>query len=267
MKHRMLLLEPWLVLGMVMLVFVSIPLWRGGVDLSWDALNHHFYLGWMADRPRLAQDFFAAGSQSTQYPYLYWPAFRLAMAGTSGWLAGTVLALLQATIALPVWLLARACIPGTTWYDGAMRALAVLLAVCTSAILRLVDTTSNDILAAIPMLWAIALAIAPRAPVGLAWIDVRTSVLISGVLAGVAVAAKFSNGPIALLLPVLWALGGQGWGERARRVTYGGLATVAAFVLTYGWWGWTLWQAYGNPFYPLLDHLFAPVRQAAGWSR
>jgi hypothetical protein len=81
------------------------------------------------------------------------------------------------------------------------------------------------------------------------------------------VGCKLSNGPLVLLLPVLWALGRGGWGERAGRVLRGGLASLAGFVLTYGWWGWTLWQAYGNPFHPFFDGLFAPLRQAAGWPR
>jgi hypothetical protein len=263
-ERQLLRLEPWLVQAAVMSLFVSIPLWRGGVDLSWDALNHHIYLGWMADQQRFRQDFLAAGSQSTQFPYLYWPAYKLAMAGASGPIAGTVLALLQATIALPAWLIARVCVPGETWFDAGMRALAVLLAVCTGAVLRLVDTTSNDVLAAIPMMWAIALAAAPRDPVWPAWLDPRASACLSGLLAGVAVACKLSNGPLALLLPVLWAWGSGAWSERAGRVVRGGIAAVGGFVLTYAWWGWTLWQAYGNPFHPLFDGLFAPLRQAAG---
>lgn len=266
-ERRLLRLEPWLVLGLVMSLFVSIPLWRGGVDLSWDALNHHFYLGWMADQPRLGQDFMAAGSQSTQFPFLYWPAFKLAMSGASGRWAGTVLALLQATIALPAWLLARACIPGATCFDGAMRVLAVLLAVCTSAILRLVDTTSNDILASIPALWAIAVAVAPRDPAAPAWLDARSSAWVSGLLAGVAAGCKLSNGPVVVLLPLVWVLGRGSLAERAGRVVMGGVAAMAGFVLVYGWWGWTLWQAYGNPFHPMFDGLFAPLRQATGWPR
>jgi hypothetical protein len=266
-QGRLLRLEPWLVVGIVMLVFVSIPLWRGGVDLSWDALNHHIYLGWMADRPRLAQDFLAAASQSTQFPYLYWPAFKLALAGASGPVAGTVLALLQATIALPAWLLARACIPGATWFDGGMRMLAVLLAMCSGAILRLVDTTSNDVLASIPMLWAFALAVAPLDAARPAWLAPRASVCLSGVLAGVAVGCKLSNGPLALLLPLLWAYRGGAWGERARRIVFAGLAATGGFILVYGWWGWTLWQAYGNPFYPLFEAVFAPLRDAPALPR
>ena len=63
--------------------FFWIALSQGGIGLSWDALNHHIYLGWMVAHPRLDMDFLAAGYQSFQYPLLYWPAYTLAVSGAS----------------------------------------------------------------------------------------------------------------------------------------------------------------------------------------
>ena len=259
-RHELLLV---LVLGLA--GFGSIPLWHGGMELGWDALNHHFYLGWIAEQPRFDRDFMAASSQSVQFPYLYWPVYKLAALGASGVTAGLVLAAVQATIVIPAWLLARACMPGATGFDAAMRMTAVLLALCTSAILLLVDTTSNDVLASIPLLWAMALAVAPRDPRRPAWLSDRRSVVLSGLLAGVAVACKWSNGPLAILLPGLWLLAGQSARERIGHAAAGSAATLVAFVLAYGYWGWVLWQWFGNPVYPMAEGTFAPLRQALGW--
>ena len=39
------------------IAFISIPLFLGEIGISWDALNHHIYLGWTAGRPRFDLDF------------------------------------------------------------------------------------------------------------------------------------------------------------------------------------------------------------------
>ncbi|MDB5749669.1 MAG: hypothetical protein JWP65_90 [Ramlibacter sp.] len=259
-RHEMLL-----VLLLTAVGFGSIPMLHQAMELSWDGLNHHIYLGWTAGEHRFGHDFLAASYQSLQYPYLYWPAYKLAALGASGLVAGLVLAAVQAVIAIPAWLLARVCMPGATVFDAAMRMAAVLLALMTSVILLLLNTTSNDVLGAIPMLWAIALAATPHDAATPAWLTVRRAVLLSGVAAGAAVAGKLSNGPIAILLPLLWLLASSGLLARARLAVLGSVATLLSFFACYGYWGWLLWKYFGNPVYPLYDGYFAAVRVLLGW--
>jgi hypothetical protein len=245
--------------------FASIPLALGHIGLSWDALNHHIYLGWTAEQPRFDRDYLAALYQGYLFPYLYWPAYKLATAGASGVLAGVVLALLQATVVPAVWKIARACMPGTTWFDVAMRAIGVALAFMSCIVLSMFDTTSNDLLVAIPLVWAIALALEPlaRPPAGqrsLHWVAVW-----SGLLAGASVAFKLSNGPIAIVLPLLWLWPHGSAVDRAWRTALGCLAVLLGFTVVYGYWGWQLWTHFGNPIYPFYDHWFAPLRAALGF--
>ena len=94
--------------------FASIPLALGGIGLGWDALNHHVYLGWIADQPRFDRDFLAASYQSFQYPYLYWPFFKLFQSGISGAWAGVVLDSFNVLLVPPLWMLARVCVPEHT---------------------------------------------------------------------------------------------------------------------------------------------------------
>jgi hypothetical protein len=254
--------EPWLVFLFGTLALLAIPLWLGYLGLSWDAVNHHIYLGWMAEHPRFDQDYLAASSQGYQFPYLYWPVYKLAMAGATGATAGVVLALLHATAIPPVWMIARSCIPGDDLFALAMRALAVVLAFLSGLVLSLFETTANDLLASIPLLWAYAFGLRPIArPTAspLRW------AIASGLCAGIAVGFKLSNGPLALVLPLLWAWPPGTLPQRLARSIAAGACLLAGYGLTYGYWGWQLWTRYGNPIFPLYDPSFAPLRAALGW--
>jgi hypothetical protein len=245
--------------------FVSIPLCLGQIGISWDALNHQIYLGWIADHPRFDRDFLAASYQAFQYPYLYWPLYKLSASGLSGAAAGAVLATLDWLAVPAVWMIARTCMPGRQWFDVTMRALGVGLAFVTGLVLSLFDSTSNDFLAAVPFVWALAFALSSAAGPRSLLLSSRNAVICSGLLAGVAVAGKLSNGPLALLLPGLWLLSASGTRERVANVVLGGVATVIAFVGAYGFWGWELWLHVGNPIYPFADDWFAPLRAWLGW--
>lgn len=257
--------EQFVVIGFWAALMVSIPLARGHIGLSWDALNHHFYLGWTAEHLRFDRDYLAASYQSYQYPYLYWPAYKLAMAGASGVFAGVVLALLNAMAIPPVWSIARSCIAGDEWFHIGMRFIAVGLAFSNGVVLSMFDTTAGDLLAATPMLWAIALALKPLAQER----DNRSAasrIGWSGFFAGVSIAFKFSNGPIGIALPVLWVWAGRGLKTRTGLLVRGGVFVLAGFVLAYGFWGWQLWMHYGNPLYPFFDRWFEPLRTLSGWT-
>lgn len=240
---------------------LAIPWSMGGFGLSWDALNHHIYLGWTAEQHRFDRDFVAAGYQSFQSPYLYWPIYRMAVAGWSGLAAGVVLASLHLVAVWPLWMLARACVPGTSLFDAATRWLAVALGLLSCVVLSAFGASMNDLLAAAPLLWAVALALEPVARgADMAPGTVWRWVLLSGLCAGLAVGLKLSNGPLAILMPGLWFLCGSDWRQRLRAVTTGCLATLAGFLLGYGHWGWLLWRHFGNPVHPFDHPWFGPLR-------
>lgn len=253
-------LELPLVVMFAWLCFIAIPLLQGQIGLSWDALNHHFYLGWVAHESRFDKDFWAAASQSYQFPYLYWPVYMLGKWGFSGSAAGVALASLQTLAVPPVWMLAKACMPGEEGFDAFMRVAGVALAFMTGMVLSLFDSTQNDLIAAIPLMWAMALTVRAiktdsTEPSSLqnnmAW-----AVGISGALTGMAVAFKLSNGPLALLMPILWLATANGWLHRAKLVLLGCLTTVVAYLSLYGHWGWQLLVHYGNPIYPMYFSIF-----------
>lgn len=240
--------------------FITIPLAQGQIGLSWDALNHHFYLGWTASEKRFDKDFWAAASQSYQFPYLYWPVYMLGKWGVSGSMAGVVLATLQTLAVPPVWMLAKACMPGEKGFDVLMRVGAVVLAFQTAIVLSLFDSTQNDLMAAIPLMWAMAFAVKAMGDQSTTSSALKKNrswaIAVSGVLTGFAVAFKLSNGPLALVMPILWLATGSGAIDRLKSVMLGCISTLAAYLLLYGHWAWQLLIHFGNPIYPMYFSVF-----------
>lgn len=247
------------------IALMAIPLALGKIGISWDALNHHIYLGWIADHNRFDRDFLAASYQSLQFPYSYWPVYKLAYGGFSGASAGMVLATLHATAVPAVWLVADTCIRERTWNGIALRFLAVTLAFESGVVLSMSDSTSNDLLSAVPLIWSIALSL--RIIGGTVPLDRKRAaiIMLSGVLTGVSVALKLSNGPLGVLAPLLWSFVGCDWRERIRAVALGCLATIIAFCVAYGPWAWQLWLHFGNPIYSFGEEYFEPLRRALDW--
>jgi hypothetical protein len=261
-------LELPVVLMAMWLVFVSVPLYLGQVGLGWDGLNHQIYLGWVADSPRFDKDYMAASLQAYQFPYLYWPVYKLAALGVGGLTAGIVLSSLHLVTVPPVWMMAKALIPGKDWFDIALRAAAVALAFMSAVPLKTLEATGNDLLAAAPMLWAIALAFKAitREKSESTPSSARMSIL-SGLLGGVAVACKLSNGPLVVLLPFLFVACQGRATERLKWVLINAAAIGVGFSVTYGYWGYQLWLQFGNPLFPFYDNLFEPLRKMVGWQR
>lgn len=256
-------LEPALVTLAGWLALVAVPLASGGIGISWDALNHQVYLGWSAAAPRFELDVLPASYQTYQFPYLYWPLYKLTAAGAGGVQAGLVLASMHAISVPAVWLVARTVIPGAMPFDVAMRCVAVVLAFLSGVVLSLFDSTSNDLLAAIPLLWAVAVAL-PAAVQEMPHRAVAKRVLLSGVLTGVSVACKLSNAPLVLVVALLWWL--AACNARLGVVVLAGAAGAAAagFTLAYGYWGWQLWSHFGNPFFPFAQAWVESIGAVAG---
>jgi len=268
-------LESWLgrwelplVLFAMWLVLISIPIYLGRIGLSWDGLNHQIYLGWVADNPRFDKDYMAASLQSYQFPYLYWPVYKLAISGVSGRTAGVVLSSLHLITVPPVWMISKALIPGKDLLAIALRAAAVALAFMSAVPLKTLEATGNDLLAAAPMLWAIAIAF--KALVSEQSESDRSctrAAIFSGLMGGVAVAAKLSNGPLSVLLPLLFLFVQGRPVDRLKWVMLNCAAISVGFAVTYGYWGYQLWLQFGNPLFPFYDRHFEPVRNMMGWRR
>lgn len=219
---------------------------------SWDALNHHVYLGHIAGTPRWHLDVMAANVQSLQYPYLYWPVAKLAQSPLDGAQAaalwGSALALL---LVPPLWLISWRLLPAQGHPVQAVfeRCAATLLGASSVVVIASLGTTANDPLATVPLLWALAWMAAPQTS------DRRAALAAS--LWGVSVAFKLSN-VLALPMLLVWWWRGRPKPLPLRRGVGIAVGAALGYSLAYAPWGWQLWVWSGNPFYPFLDGLFRP---------
>jgi len=229
----------------------AMPLQAGYLGWSWDALNHHVYLGLTAEGPRWELDVNPASVQTYQFPYLYWPVYLLSQwPGRPSVAAALWSGFQAAAVALPIWLISYRLLPTlpSRFENLALRVLACASAFMSQFILAGIETTTNDLLACVPLLWAIAISLHPA-------FDDRRS-FAAAALWGMATAFKFSNG---LFLPwlLLWWYRSfhPHWPPKRGLMLVAGAAL--GFGVTYAAWGWQLWQVTGNPFHPFFAAIFA----------
>jgi hypothetical protein len=223
----------------------------GEFGWSWDALNHHIYLGMTAEHPRWDLDVIPASYQTYQYPYLYWPAYRLSLWAGSGSTMGAIWSAFQMALVMPpVFWICQRLLPdkGAVLSGWLERSLGCGLAVMSLMVLNSLQTTANDLLAAVPLLWAVALAIHPDRTVPRA--------AAAAALVGMAAAFKLSNALFFPLLLLWWWAPGDSLRLTVRRGLASGLGVGLGFVLAYAPWGWQLWRLTGNPFYPFMANVF-----------
>ena len=246
---RRLVAEALIFVVLAAVLAAGIPLSEGAFYWSWDALNHHVYLGLTAEQPRWHLDVMAASGQSYQYPYLYWPVYKLPQWFSTGAAAGAAWSAASAALlALPTWLICLRLLPndGSRWWHGVLeRAAACGFAAMSTVMLIGLETSASDVLAAVPLLWAVWVALGTRTQRQAFW---------AAALWGVSVAFKLSNGLFLPLLLFWW------WQPQVPRLPWRrGLALAAGaslgFLALYAPWGWQLWQLTGNPLYPFLGNL------------
>jgi hypothetical protein len=131
---------------------------------------------------------------------------------------------------------------------GAAEATLERVAACVLGAMSIVlwaslQTTANDLLAATPVLWAVAVAMKPHCS--------NRRLLAMGGLFGVSVAFKFSN-VLFVPLVLMW------WFEtrapylplnRGLRL-WGGVGV--GFLVAYAPWGLQLWVHMGHPLFPFV---------------
>ena len=236
-----------------------------GLSLGWDTLNHHVYLGWMAvEGNRLSTDVFAAGSMSCQFPYAYAPLCWLQREGAAGVHAALLLALPAVSAAPAVWLMSWTFVPRMGWQNSLARGVFTWLGFLSPLWWSLLDSTSNDSLSALPIIWAFALAVwrsACELDTPPALLKDRSQWLwwmLIGAMAAVALMLKISQVFAVLGLAVLVIASSNGIRAVIRRVA--GVTAGAAFVSLFLWWPWarTVWAQCGSPVYPMLTDVLRP---------
>jgi len=91
------------------------------------------------------------------------------------------------------------------------------------------------------------------------------AVALAGIATGLAVGLKLTYGVFAVALAAGVALSGP-WRERWKPAALLSAFLLAGFLASYGFWGATLWERFGNPFFPYFNNIFrSPWWEPIAW--
>ena len=249
------------------LVFAGLASILRGQDRNWDLQNYHLYAPFALLEGRLATDIMPAGVQSAFHPLLDVPYYLLAVEWLPDWprlvafLAGLPFGLLAFLVLAVCSSLMRGLSEGRE-AEGrpATVAVAMLFGMSGSTVWSEIGTTYGDIPVAALVLGGLLgpLRALEEEPTPRGWCGLA---LLGGLCLGLAAALKLTAAlfapalAVALLAAALAT--GLGWRLALAGVLAFCLGWVLAFAAAWGWWGFAVWQRFGNPFHPLMNHLFA----------
>lgn len=228
-----------------------------GQDTNWDLRNYHLYNGWAALHGRLGVDLAPAQMQSYFSPVLDVVQYLL-MTGLPAPLAGFLLGLWHGLVFALV-----AAIAWRVLADDPRRAVRVpmlaLAGLFTATFMSELGNTMADNTTAVLVLAAVVAVMAAQAR-GRAGQPALACWLLAGVLLGLAVAFKLTNGLYAVALGLAALVDGGRMRARIAGATWMTVAALACFTLVAGPWYFRVWQQFGNPFFPQFNAWFeAPL--------
>jgi hypothetical protein len=222
-----------------------------GKDFNWDSLSYHLYAGYSVAENRLHLDYFASSAQSYLNPYTHLPFYLMVKSGLDPKLIVAALASFHVLNLLIVYeiavLLNRRQGGQVAWLAVV---LAVFLAFCNAIFFTELGSTFNEITTSVPVLAGWYLLIrdfdTPR----------RSRLALAGLLIGIGVALKLTNLFYSVTVLPLLLLAPTSWKERAQAVLIVAVAGLLGLLLAGGWWGWQLWEKFGNPLFPMFNQYF-----------
>lgn len=227
-------------------VTVGAALWMGR-DLNWDYLNYHAYAALVSLQDRLSQDYFAAGVQGYLNPLAYLPLGAMQAMGWSSLAITSALAAIQSLNFLFLYLVSGLLLGSQTTPRRSVVVAATVLGGATGVFWTQAGSSFVDATLA-PLVMA-ALWLVLRNP---GW----AGLVGAGMLVGAGTGLKWTILPYAV---AIWLAAGAlpGLpGARVRRLLLVGGGVAAGFALSYGYWGWRLFQEFASPVFPLFNTVF-----------
>ena len=216
-----------------------------GQDLNWDLLNYHFYNPYQLLGGRLDRDIHVAGVQTFHNPLLDLPFYAAVRAGVPPVVFFVSLSAFHGVALWAVHRITVMLVPAA--YSSLAHAagmLAALTAAAGAGFHSGIGSTMGDNTVAVPLLVALLLLL--RAVEDDAVPEAGTprggAIIAAGVLAGAAVGAKFTAGPVGVGLAAV-ALGLPGpLGARIGRLGRFGAGGVLGLALAGGFWSGRLFD-------------------------
>jgi len=233
-----------------------------GLDVNWDLRNYHYYDAYAFLTGRMGWDIAPAQIQTYHNPLLDLAFYALvqevpspriiafAMAMPAGIAAFFLLRMLFALF--PAGLEGRAIAIGAAFAIG----------VTGSSGLSVIGSTMNEWPPAMLLVISLTAVVGSLASGGAPSLG---SVALAGIAAGLAMGLKLTYGVFALALAVALPLSGP-WRERLKPTAMLWIGLLAGFLASYGFWGATLWERFGNPFFPYFNDIFrSPWWEPVAW--
>lgn len=240
---------------------IFLSLWRGQ-DANWDLRNYHYYnpYAWVNDRAAI--DIAPAQAQSFHSPYADLPYYYMAKAGVPSWLGSMVLAIPMA-IGLFLLSLISLLMLSVSQRTGQLIHRQNLIVVCIVLIAAtgsaggpVAGTTMSEWHLVALFLGSLLILLAPVTNENVPSKLSLVSVLLAGLLGGLAVGLKLTAGPYAIGLAVFVMALPASVTVRIQRVAVLAIGGIIGVLAAYGPWGYELWIRYQNPFFPYFNDIF-----------
>lgn len=238
---------PWPpILAVVLPLLLTLSL---GQDGNWDLRNYHLYNPHAWLHGRIGIDIAPAQLQTWHNPLLDVPLYLLVSAGASG-LATSLWLTLPFMLALYLLLQLHARLSDAT-PSLASRLLLCLLAIGGASVRLEVGASMNDGFVAAGIMGALYILFRNQ----------RTSLrdwCVAGLIAGAVAGLKLTAAIYCIAMAAAAVAAGSisGSPRRLLALLVGGLL---GFALTYGYWGWLMFDLHGNPVFPYFNQVFRSV--------
>lgn len=230
--------------------------WKGK-DANWDQLNYHYYIAYAFLTDRLGMDFLAASVQSYLNPLAHLPFYLLASSSLPSAVTTGVLGALHGLNLVLVYLLCKTILP-----PSAQRNPIAMVVTAMSAVHPVfwseLGTSLAELLACLPILAGMLCL--------LKLVQLDEARYRRWRTAGLGTVFVLLGAGAALKLPfVIFAAAGVPAlvvRERSAKHLMTGVAIAVTglalgFLAGGGFYALSVWRAFGNPFFPFFNNLFA----------
>ncbi len=228
-----------------------------GMDANWDLRNYHWYNAYAFLTGRLGFDLLPAQMPSFYNPILDIPFYLMAKAWPAP-AAGFVWSAIQGVNLSLLFGVAMVSLrAGTEWRRTLLAIGLASMGGLGGGTLGLLGTTFQDNVVSLGILGAALVVLAGLPDLTTAPLKhALARVAMAGVLAGAAMGAKNPTVIYAVGLCLAFlALTAPPW-RRLSLAFFFGLGVLVGLAATGGFWMVHLWQEYGNPIFPHMNHLF-----------
>ena len=220
-----------------------------GLDLNWDLLNYHYYVAHAFWTDRLGKDFMPASIQSYLNPIAYLPFYWMVQAGWHSLIIGLVLAALHSVNLILLLLISEKALFHDVRYRHIWGFTAAFTGGLSPLFLSEVGSTFNDVTSTIGILLGLYLIFCRT--------ELSVHVFLAGLAMGVATGMKLTNAIfLVAAVPSLLIVFGS-WNVRTKAFLLFSAGAALGFVLVEGYWGYRVYQEFGNPFFPYMNKFFA----------